>query len=169
MTGRRRLVAALLVLTALLVQLTLVNRLGLPGGPPNLLLAVVLSLALVDGPGPGMAYGFAAGLLADIVSTHALGRLALAWTVAGYLAGWVAPADRVGSRNLVVPVVATAVLSGLATLGFAALAVIAGTAHEATSRIGVQAAAVAGYGAVMAPFAYLLVRALMGRLATARA
>lgn len=166
MTGRRRLIAALLILTSLLVQLTLVNRLGLPGGPPNLLLAIVLSLALVDGPGPGMAYGFGAGLLADVVSTHALGRLALAWTVAGYLAGLVAPPGR---RNVAIPVVATAVLSGLATLGYAALAVVAGTAHEATTRIAVQAAAVAGYGAIMAPFAYLLVGALMGRLTTVRA
>ncbi|HEX7354000.1 MAG TPA: rod shape-determining protein MreD [Mycobacteriales bacterium] len=169
MTGRRHVLAAVLVITALLLQLVLVNGLGLPGGPPNLVLAVVLALALVDGPGPGMAYGFAGGLLGDALSSHAFGRLALAWTVACYLAGLVAPSGRLGGRSLAVPVAATGVLSGLATLGFAALAVVAGSAHEASTRIVVQAVAVSIYGAIMAPFVYLFVRFLLGRLEVARA
>lgn len=169
MTGRRRAVAAVLVVTALLLQLVLVNGLGLPGGPPNLVLAVLLALALVEGPGPGMAYGFVGGLLGDALSSHAFGRLALAWTVACYLAGLVAPSDRFGGRPIVVPIAVTAVLSGLATLGFAALAVVAGSAHEATTRIVVQAFAVTVYGAIMAPFVYLFVRTVLGRLEVGRA
>lgn len=168
MTGRRRTVAAVLVVTALLLQMVLVNGLGLPGGPPNLVLAVVLSLALVEGPGPGMAYGFVGGLLGDALSSHAFGRLALAWTVVCYLAGLAAPTDRFDERPIIVPVAVTAVLSGLATLGFAALAVVAGSAHEPTVRIVEQAAAVTVYGAIMAPFVFLFVRTLLGRLDTVR-
>lgn len=169
MTGRRRVIAAVLVITALLLQLVVVNGLGLPGGPPNLVLAVLLALALVEGPGPGMAYGFVGGLLGDALSSHAFGRLALAWTVACYLAGLVAPSDRFDERPIIVPVAVTAALSGLATLGYAALAVVAGSAHEATTRIVEQAVAVTVYGAVMAPFIYLFVRTLLGRSDVARA
>lgn len=87
MTGRRFVLGALLVVTALLLQTTVVGRLPLPGSPPDLVLVVVLAFALAEGPLSGMVTGFVAGLLADLSSDHALGRLALAYVVVGYLVG----------------------------------------------------------------------------------
>jgi rod shape-determining protein MreD len=165
----RRAAAAVFIVTALLLQLVAVNRFGLPGGQPNLVLAVVLVLAIVEGPGPGMVYAFLAGLLGDLLSIHTVGRLALAWTVAAYLAGFVSPAERTGQRAFVLPVLAVGVLSGGATIGFAALAVVAGSAHEALRRIVEQAAAVSVYALVLAPFVFLFVRVVLRRLQAVQA
>ncbi|MDQ1689327.1 MAG: hypothetical protein QOK42_2302 [Frankiaceae bacterium] len=79
----------LLLLTALPLQTAVLSRLPLPGAAPQLPLVVCLALALAYGPLDGMVVGFAGGLLVDLAppSDHAAGRLALAWTVAGYLAG----------------------------------------------------------------------------------
>ncbi len=164
----RHVLAAVAVVTALLLQLVAVDRFGLPGGPPNLALAVVLVLALLEGPGPGMVYGFAAGLLGDLLSTHALGRLALVWTVAGYLAGLLAPEGRGGERSPLLPIAAVGALSAAATLGYAALDVVVGAAHEASLHIARQAAAVGLYAAALTPFAYLLLRGMLRRLEGSR-
>jgi rod shape-determining protein MreD len=62
---RRPLLAVVAILTALLLQVDVVNRLRLPGGHPDLLLLVLVSLALVGGPAYGAVAGFAAGFAAD--------------------------------------------------------------------------------------------------------
>ncbi len=89
MPPARVLLAALLVLVALAVQVTLLSRLPLPGATPDLVLLVVVSLALAHGPGFGLGVGFAAGLAADLVppADHEVGRWALVLTLIGYLAG----------------------------------------------------------------------------------
>ena len=86
-TVQRFLLGAAAVLTALLLQLTVVGRLPLPGAAPDLLLVLVVAFALAEGPTSGMITGFVAGLLADALSVHEIGRLALAYAVAGYLTG----------------------------------------------------------------------------------
>ena len=62
---RRLVLAVAAILTALLLQVDVVNRLHLPGGHPDLVLLVVVSLALVGGPAYGAVAGFAAGFAAD--------------------------------------------------------------------------------------------------------
>ena len=60
---RRLILSVVLVAVALAAQLTIVNRLVLPGGAgPDLVLLVVVALALTGGPLPGMLTGFLAGL-----------------------------------------------------------------------------------------------------------
>lgn len=169
MTGLRRLAGVLLVLTALLIQTAGINGLGLPAGPPNLPLVVVLVLALLEGPGAGMAYGFGGGLLGDALSMHTLGRLALAWTVAGFLAGLAAdPGGRAGERSPLVPIGVVGGLASLATLGYAGLDVVVGAAHAPVGHLTRQAVAVGVYGALATPLLYLLLRALLRRLEPAR-
>ena len=94
MTPARLVLAALAALAALVLQTAVVARLPLPGAPPDLVLVVVVAVALARGPRAGMATGFLAGCLADLLSDHALGRLALAYVVVGFLAGRVPAADR---------------------------------------------------------------------------
>jgi rod shape-determining protein MreD len=84
---RRLLLGAAAVVTALLLQATVLARLPLPGVVPDLVLVVVVAFALVEGPRSGTLTGFAAGLLADLGADHALGRLALVYALVGYLAG----------------------------------------------------------------------------------
>jgi len=79
--------AAAAVLVAVLLQGTLLARLPLPGGSPNLVVVVVLAVGLAAGAPAGMSTGFAAGLLADLLSDHPVGLLALCFAVAGFVAG----------------------------------------------------------------------------------
>jgi rod shape-determining protein MreD len=86
-TAQRFLLGAAAVVTALLLQLTVIGRLPLPGAAPDLLLVLVVAFALAEGPTSGMVTGFIAGMLADAMSAHEIGRLALAYAVAGYVTG----------------------------------------------------------------------------------
>lgn len=97
--GRGALVAVVILL-ALVLQTTVVARLPLPGAEPDLLLVVVLSFALTQGPSAGAVTGFGAGLLADLHSDHEVGRLALAYLLVGYAVG---AAQDERSRSVVRP------------------------------------------------------------------
>lgn len=84
---RARVAAALAaILTAMLLQATLIAPWTLPV-PVSLPAVLVAAVALVDGPGSGMAFGFVTGLLADLGSTHPAGVLALGWLGVGLLCG----------------------------------------------------------------------------------
>ena len=87
---RRLALSAVLIVAALLVQLTIVNRLPLPGGgSPDLVLLVVIALAMCGGPGAGAVSGFAAGLCLDLAppATQIVGGYALVFCLIGYLCG----------------------------------------------------------------------------------
>jgi cell shape-determining protein MreD len=84
---RARVAAAIAaLLSVLVVQAGLVGPLAgaVPASVPALLVAAV---ALVDGPGAGVAFGFAAGLITDLGSPHPAGVLALCWLGIGLLCG----------------------------------------------------------------------------------
>jgi cell shape-determining protein MreD len=86
MTRLRLLAGLTALLTVLLLQATIVAPLA--GTLPACLPAVLVgAVALVDGPGTGLALGFAGGLLADLGSTHPAGLLALSWMAVGLVCG----------------------------------------------------------------------------------
>ncbi|HYZ53525.1 MAG TPA: rod shape-determining protein MreD, partial [Streptosporangiaceae bacterium] len=87
---RRALISCVVVAVALIAQLTIVNRLALPGGAgPDLVLLAVVALALTSGPVPGMLTGFLAGLALDIAppASHTIGQYALVFCLVGYACG----------------------------------------------------------------------------------
>lgn len=87
---RARVAAALAaILTALLLQATLVAPLAMlvPASLPAVLVAAV---GLTEGPGTGISFGFAAGLVADLGSTHPAGVFALTWMGIGLVCGQIA-------------------------------------------------------------------------------
>lgn len=158
-------VAALLALTALLLQLTAVDRLRLPFGHPDLLVIVVVSVALVEGPVFGMVLGFAAGFVADLLSGHLLGRLAFVLTVAGYLIGLLHTDEDRGAVAPVFIVGATSLLVSLANTGVGALI---GDPRPGTHALVQAALALAFYDALLTPFLFPAVRALLRRLTPER-
>lgn len=82
-----RTVAALAaILTVSIVQASLVSPLAM-SVPISLPAVLVASVALVDGAAAGMAFGFTAGLIADLGSAHPAGVLALVWTCLGVICG----------------------------------------------------------------------------------
>jgi rod shape-determining protein MreD len=87
---RRLILSVVLVAVALAAQLTIVNRLSLPGGAgPDLVLLVVVALALTGGPLPGVLTGFLAGLALDVAppAGHTVGEYALVFCIVGYVCG----------------------------------------------------------------------------------
>lgn len=93
MRFNRILLSAPLIVVALVIQVSILARLHLPGAVPDLLLLTVLGLAMVYGHVAGALIGFAAGLLADLAppADHAAGRYALVLCVIGYFAGLAKP------------------------------------------------------------------------------
>ncbi len=93
MRVNRILLSVALVVVALVIQVSVLARLHLPGAVLDLLLLTVLGLALVYGHVGGALVGFGAGLLADLAppADHAACRYALVLCVIGYLAGLARP------------------------------------------------------------------------------
>jgi hypothetical protein len=92
---RRALAAPVLLVVAVVLQASLINRLPLPGGAgPSLVILVVAALAVTTGPVTGMVVGFLGGLAMDVAppGSDLVGESALVCCVVGYgcgaLAAW---------------------------------------------------------------------------------
>ncbi|MFD5618011.1 rod shape-determining protein MreD [Streptomyces yangpuensis] len=164
MRFNRILLSATLVVVALVIQVTVLGRLQLPGAVPDLLLLTVVSLALVYGHVSGALIGFGAGLLADLAppADHAAGRYALVLCVIGYVAGLVRP-DGGRFRSAWGPmltVVAAAIGSTLLYAGVGAL--VGDTAARHVGLTGLVFTATL-YDLLLAPFTVPWIMALARR------
>jgi rod shape-determining protein MreD len=118
---RRLLISVVLVAVALAAQLTIVNRLSLPGGAgPDLVLLVVVALALTGGPVPGMLTGFLGGLALDVAppASHTIGQYALVYCIVGYACG------RLAGLGKESPALYVAISAGAAAVGAVLYAVL---------------------------------------------
>ena len=160
---RRHLFAAAVVLTALLLQVGVVNRLRLPLGHPDLVVVAVVALALVAGPLPGTVIGFVAGLTADVIppADHTLGRLAMAYAVVGYAAGLL---EDLEERSVVTTVLVVAAASAAAVLIFAGVGALLGDSRIDADSVTGSLAAIVAYDVVLAPFVVPLVSGAARRL-----
>lgn len=161
MSGRRFLLGAASVLTALLLQTTVVVRLPLPGTPPDLVLLLVVCVALVEGPVSGVVTGFVAGLLADALADHALGRLALAYVLVGYAVGLV---DDERPRSALTPLLAAAGGTLLAVGVYAVEGLLLGDARVTVTAALRAAAWSAPYAVALTPLVFPGVRGLIRRV-----
>lgn len=161
MTGQRFLLGAVTLVTALLLQLTVVARLPLPGAAPDLLLVVVLAFALAEGPLSGVGTGFVAGLLADALSDHELGRLALAYVVAGYVTGQLQDDTE---RSTVQPFAAVALGSVVALAAYTAEGILLGDHRILLHSVVRALVSSVPYDVVLTPFVVPVVAGLVRRL-----
>ena len=115
MTRLRVAAAIASMLTALLLQATLITPLTLPA-MASLPAVLVAAVALADGPAAGMSFGFALGLVADLGSRHPAGALALCWLGLGLAAGSVS-----ARRSVRTDAAMAAVLCTLAALASSVL------------------------------------------------
>jgi rod shape-determining protein MreD len=160
----RILLATPLVVVALVIQVSILARLQLPGAVPDLLLLVVLGMALVYGHVGGALVGFGAGLLADLAppSDHAIGRYALVLCIIGYAAGLTRP-DSGRHRSATVPllvVIGAAIGSTLLYAGVGSL--VGDTAARHVGIVGLLLSATL-YDLLLAPFIVPLVMAVARR------
>ncbi|MGY5127501.1 rod shape-determining protein MreD [Streptomyces nigrescens] len=160
----RILLSAPLVVVALVIQVTILARLQLPGAVPDLLLLVVVGLALVYGHVGGALLGFFAGLLADLAppSDHAIGRYALVLCVIGYAAGLTKP-ESGRHRSATVPLIVVIGAAIGSTLMYAGVGALVGdTAARHVGIVGLLLSATL-YDLLLAPFVVPLVMALARR------
>jgi rod shape-determining protein MreD len=89
----RALISFPVVAVAVILQLTVVDRIAFPGGTgPDLVLLAVAALALANGPLVGALLGFWAGLAMDVAppGAHFVGQNALVFCLVGYACGLLA-------------------------------------------------------------------------------
>ncbi|MBC7229013.1 MAG: rod shape-determining protein MreD [Actinobacteria bacterium] len=99
----RRLIFFVVLVLALLVQLTVAPEIAIGTVRPDVLLVVTVCWALFEGPGQGALFGFWGGLLEDVFSTAVLGVGAFAKTVIGYFGGELR--QRIISKSVAWPMV----------------------------------------------------------------
>lgn len=161
---RRALVSVILLLVAIVLQLTVLDRLPLPGGvSPDLVLLVVVALALSSGPLPGMIGGFCAGLALDVAppADHLVGLYALVFCLVGYFCGMVsAELD----SSVLLPLAASAVGAAAGAGLYAAAGVILGNPDVTGSAVRHVLPLSVLYDVLLSPFVLYGV-ALASRLA----
>ena len=164
MRVNRILLSTSLVVVALVLQVSVLSRLHLPGAVPDILLLTVLGLAMVYGHVGGALVGFGAGLLADLAppADHAAGRYALVLCVIGYLAGLAKPENgRLKSATGPMVVVVVAALG--TTLLYAGVGALVG--DTAARHVGLASLlfTAALYDLLLAPFVVPGIMALARR------
>ncbi|MER5875559.1 rod shape-determining protein MreD [Streptomyces sp. NPDC001910] len=164
MRFNRMLLSVTLVVVALVIQVSVLARLHLPGAVPDLVLLTVIALAMVYGHVGGALIGFGAGLLSDVVppADHAAGRYALVLCVIGYCAGLVKPENgrlKSATGSMAVVVVA-AIGSTLLYAGVGALVGDTAARHVGLTSLLFTAAL---YDLLLAPFVVPVVMALARR------
>ncbi|MCX4969261.1 rod shape-determining protein MreD [Streptomyces sp. NBC_00654] len=164
MRFNRTLLSVTLVVVALVIQVSVLARLQLPGAVPDLLLLTVLGLAFVYGHVSGALIGFGAGLLADLAppADHAAGRYALVLCVIGYLAGLARPTNGQLKSALAPMAVVVAAAIG-STLLYAGVGALVGDTAARHVGLGSLLFTAAVYDLLLAPFTVPLIMALARR------
>ncbi|MFJ6993094.1 rod shape-determining protein MreD [Streptomyces sp. NPDC003090] len=164
MRFNRFLLSGTLIVVALVVQVSVLARLHLPGAVPDLVLLTVLGLSMVYGHVSGALIGFTAGLLADLAppADHAAGRYALVLCVIGYVAGLTRPetGQPRSATGPMVMVVAAAIGSTLLYAGVGALVGDTGARHVGLASLILTAVV---YDLLLAPFTVPWIMALARR------
>ncbi len=163
MAFARWMLVSALVVTALLVELTVLPLLHLPGAVPDLLTVTVIAIGFAAGPIRGSVTGFAAGLLLDLVppADGLLGLSAVMLVTVGYLAGLLGAET---SRSPFSTVGLTSLLSAGAVLGQAMVGGIVLDPRVSWDRVPGLVLTAAAYAAVLAAFVVPTVGALWRRV-----
>ncbi|MEV4680310.1 rod shape-determining protein MreD [Streptomyces kurssanovii] len=165
MRVNRMLLSTTLVVVALVIQVSVLSRLQLPGAVPDLVLLVVLGLAMVYGHMAGAFIGFGAGLLADLAppADHAAGRYALVLCVIGYLAGLVRPENGKPLRSASGPMAVVVAAAIGSTLLYALVGALVGDTAARHVGLGSLLFTAAVYDLLLAPFTVPLIMWLARR------
>jgi rod shape-determining protein MreD len=157
---RRVLVLAAVVVVGVLLETTVFAELRLAGVRPDLLVLSVVAVAMASGPVSGAAFGFSAGLVADLLFDLPVGVSALVYTAVGF-----------GVGIARVYVTSHLPLVHLVLVGAASLAAVwcSGLLLRVFDLVSWATVARSGplvalYNLLLAPFVYPVVRALAERV-----
>lgn len=154
MNWRQALIIAIAVFVAVIVQFTLLSRLGLPGATPDLVIVTVVALALTMGPVQGASAGFYAGVLVDVAppADTLLGVNAMVYIAIGFITGFV-----IDPRDRTVPLMIGMVglSAGAATIAVAAVDTLLGSSRVSWEHMPGMVLSSALYAVIMAPVVIL--------------
>lgn len=162
MAWRQALIIGGLLLVAVIVQVTLLSRLSLPGATPDLVVVTVVAIALAMGPSQGAIAGFTAGVLVDLAppADTLLGVNAIVYLVIGFVTGFV-----IDPRDRTVPLLMGLVglSAGAAVIATAALDTLLGSDRVEWGQVPGLALSSALYAVILAPIVILGVAWLVRR------
>ena len=163
MSVRRLMTLGVLVLTALLLQVSVLPRLAGGAFVPDLMLVLVVVLALEHGPRMGMRVAAAGGLLGDLGNaTVPLGTSMLVLVTVAYLIGLLRP--YVAERADLTTAVLAGVAGVMALLCHAALAALLSAQVVPVASVVVWSATVVGaFAVLMTPPVLAVVRRVLPR------
>src|SRR6266508_1415010 len=81
---RRPLLLGAITVVSLVLESTLLAHLRVGGVHADVLVIAVIAVAMVDGPVTAAIFGFAAGLVSDLLFANQVGVSALVYTVIGF-------------------------------------------------------------------------------------
>jgi rod shape-determining protein MreD len=153
----RAVIYAVIAFFAVVLQVTLVDRLALPGAAvPDLALVIVVTIGLARGPDAGMLTGFLTGLDLDLAppASHLIGASALVFCLVGYGCGWLGRRlEHSVPRLLAAALIATAAGESMQ----AAAALISGNPNVTTDSVGRALPTAVLYDAMLCAVALFLV------------
>jgi rod shape-determining protein MreD len=152
---------------AVIVQLTVVNRLPLPGGTaPDLVLLLVAAVAVSTSPMTGLLTGFAGGLALDVAppATHDAGEYALVFCLVGYFAARIVAAigATTGERNPWAELAVMAAATAAGEAGKAGLGLMLSDPDVTGPAIKHVLPGAIGWDLLLTPFVFLLVTWVVG-------
>jgi rod shape-determining protein MreD len=164
---RRVLGLAGVIVAGLLLESTVFAVWRLGGVRPDLLMIAVVAVAMGAGPVEGAAFGFSAGLLADLLfgQTQPVGVSALAYTATGFAVGALRAYVTSSAAWVHLALTAAASLASVWLTGLV-LRVFDQSSWGYVARAGLLVAAA---NLLLAPLVYPLVRRLVERTAPAEA
>jgi rod shape-determining protein MreD len=157
---RRTLLLGAVIAVSLVLESTVLAHVRVGGVHPDVLVIAVIAVAMTDGPVTAAIFGFAAGLVSDLLFADHVGVSALVYTVVGF---------GMGLGRVYVTTSSTLVhllLAGLASFASVWLAGLVLRVFELSSWSFLVRTAplVALYNLLLTPLVYPPVRALLERL-----
>ncbi|HEV2035874.1 MAG TPA: rod shape-determining protein MreD [Candidatus Dormibacteraeota bacterium] len=158
----KRLIGGLLMLSAVLVQVTWASRIEVAGAFPNLVLLAVIALTWTAGVRSGLVWACVGGLLLDLTAPGPLGPHALALLAGAYVSGfWARNLTRETARFPAMAAAVSTVLYSLILVGADAWLGL----PVPPFRLAIQLTAAASvYNALLMPLAVAPLRSLQARM-----
>ncbi len=166
MIWKRTLLLAILILTGVLLETSVLGEATLVGTKPQLLLLFTVALALGEGPALAAGFGFAGGLVTDLLTGLPAGLTAMTYTIVGYVVGTIRAQVSTPTALLPVTMEFSATLGGMLLYG--GLGMLLGQTELGGTALHLHAFFAASYNALLTPFLFPVVRALGSRLRPAR-
>jgi rod shape-determining protein MreD len=148
-TADARFRVPLVVLTALIVDLSVLTRIRVAGTMADLMLLLAVAAGITGGPVRGAVVGFVSGMAVDLFLQTPFGLSALVFSLVGYAVG-TAEAGILRS-SWWIPVLTAFVASAAGELAFALVASVVGDTRLVTGRLWLTIVLVGAMNALLAP------------------